>query len=210
MKYLHLMLQVFQQLSGTGAVIYFADMIFDSSGASNPSLCSIIMASAQVVATVVTVALVDRIGRKILLYISSAMTGLCMVALGYYFWMLENKKDTSNISWIPLGSLVIYIIGYSFGLGPISWLMSVEVLDPEIRSLGATVTAATCLILLTLVTFFFQPITQLITTAVTFWLFAFFCGLSILFVWMILPETKGIPIQEVQVLLAKKKMKPLD
>lgn len=195
-------------MSGVGAVIYFADHIFDSSGASDPTLYAIIMASAQVVATVATVVLIDRAGRKILMYISAATTGLCMVALGYYFWRLENNMDVSSISWIPLASLVIYIIGYSFGLGPIAWLMSVEVLDPEIRSFGATVTAATCLILLTLVTFFFQPMTKLITTAVTFWLFAFFCGLCVLFAWMILPETKGISIQEVQVLLAKKKRKP--
>lgn len=188
-------------------MIYYAETIFKNAGAQDPSLYSIIMSVAQVVATLVAVFLVDRAGRKILLYISSAMSGLCMVALGYYFWMLENKMDISDISWVPLCFLGIYIIGFSLGLGPISWLTTVEVLDPEIKSFGATLSAATNLIFHTLVTFFFRPMTELINTSHTFWLFAIFCGLSILFVWMILPETKGKSIQEVQIMLAKRKIK---
>lgn len=160
----------------------------------------------QAVATLIATALVDRAGRRILLFFSSLTSGLCLAALGYYFWLLEHKMDTSQVSWLPLCSLVLFVAGYSLGLGPVPWMMGVEVLDPEIKSFGATLTATVCQFGLTVITYSFQELQNMITTAGTFWLYAAVCALSMVFILFVIPETKGKSTQEIQNILSGKKV----
>lgn len=187
-------------------MIFFANSIFQNAGVSSPTICTIIVGITQSLATLISTILIDRAGRKILLFFSSLIAGLCLAALGYYFWLLEHKIDTAQVSWLPLCSLVFFIMGFSLGLGPIPWMMCVEVLDPEIKSFGATLSATTCLVGVTLVTYFFQQLKEMITTAGTFWLYAAICVLSMAFVLLVVPETKGKSTQEVQNMLAGKKL----
>lgn len=136
--------------------------------------------------------------------------GFSLVALGYYFWMLDHKMDTSNITWLPLCSIVFFIVGFSLGIGPIPWLVSSELLDPEIKSFGVTLTAATNLGGVTLVTFFFEPLVDLISAAYTFWVFSGVCVIGTIFILAVVPETKGKSVQEMQLLMAGKKLSTIN
>lgn len=199
-----IILKVFQQFSGANAVIFFSDMIFVEAKASSPAICTIVLGITLTLTTIASSFLIERTGRKILLLISIESMGFSLVALGFYFWMLDHKMDTTNLTWLPLSSIVLFMVGFSLGIGPIPWLISVEILDPEIKSFGATLAAVTNFGGVTLVTFFFEPLVELISAAYTFWVFAGVCLLGTIFILAIVPETKGKSVQEMQLLMAGK------
>lgn len=73
--------------------------------------------------------LIDRLGRKILLYMSSVAMTLTLGTLGTFFYMREEANvDVEAYGWIPLACLVIYVVGFSVGFGPVPWLMMGEIL----------------------------------------------------------------------------------
>lgn len=182
---------------------FFADNIFEKAGSSSPEKNSIIIGVTQTLAAVVSSILVERAGRKTLLLLSCILMGISLVALGYYFWLLDTDGNTSYVEWLPLTSLVTYMITFALGLGPIPWMMAGDLFTPEMQSLGSTVTAATNLFCLTLVTLFFRTLMDLISTAGTFWLFAIVCGIATVFTLVVIPETKGKTAEQVQNILAE-------
>ena len=73
--------------------------------------------------------MIDRFGRKILLYVSSVAMTVSLMVLGTFFYIKNcTDSDVTSYGWLPLGSFVIYVIGFSFGFGPIPWLMMGEIL----------------------------------------------------------------------------------
>lgn len=122
-----LCLMLFQQFSGINAVIFYAQGIFESAGSTmDPKICAIIVGVVQVLMTFVSAVLIDKAGRRILLLQSSIIMGLCLIALGIYFNLKDGDVDVSGIGFIPLGSVVLFIITFSLGFGPIPWMMMVS------------------------------------------------------------------------------------
>lgn len=193
-----ILFQVFQQLSGINGVIFFAGDIFKAAKAESPTLCTIILGIVQTTATIVASILVDKAGRKILLIISSTGMAICLVALGYYFHLKDTGAAVSELGWLPLGSLVGFIIVFSLGFGPLPWMMSGEILSSEIKSVGSGCAVAVNWGCVSLVTFYFQPLCQSLSTAVTFWGFAVICSIATLFSLIMVPETKGKSMQQIQ------------
>jgi facilitated trehalose transporter len=96
--------------------------------------------------------LIDRLGRKILLYISEVAMIITLFTLGTFFYYKNSGNDVSHIGWLPLASFVIYVIGFSTGMGPIPWLMLGEILPGKIRGSAASVATAfnwTCTFIVT-------------------------------------------------------------
>lgn len=115
-----LSLMLFQQFSGINAVIFYAQSIFDAAGSTlDPAICTIIVGVVQVVMTVASALLIEKAGRRILLLQSSVVMGLCLVMLGVYFHLKETGSDVTNISILPLASVVLFIVSFSLGFGPI-------------------------------------------------------------------------------------------
>lgn len=193
-----ILFQIFQQLSGVNGVIFFAGDIFKAAKAESPTLCTIILGIVQTTATIAASILVDKAGRKILLIISSAGMAICLVALGYYFHLKDTGAAVSELGWLPLGSLVGFIIVFSLGFGPLPWMMSGEILSSEIKSVGSGCAVAVNWGCVSLVTFYFQPLCQSLSTAVTFWGFAVICSIATLFSLIMVPETKGKSMQQIQ------------
>lgn len=161
----------------------------------------------QTLATAAASVLVERAGRKILLLISSITMGLCLVILGYYFFMKDHGGISPGLASLPVYTMGVLMVGFSVGLGPLPWMLSGEVLAPEIKSIGTAVAVTTNWTCVTLVTFFFKPMSALIGKAYTFWMFSVVCALSIVFVLAVVPETKGKSIDEVQQILSGKQKK---
>lgn len=84
----------------------------------------------NMITVLVSAALIDRLGRKILLYTSSTIMAITMTSLGIYFYFNEYVKSINidYLGWIPLVSMILYTIGFSIGFGPIPWLMMGEIL----------------------------------------------------------------------------------
>lgn len=139
------------------------------------------------------------------------------------FYLKERtEEDTSSYSFVPIIAVVAYIIVYCLGkyptfaclhfkknfnktflsgFGPLPWAVMGEMFPPNIKSLASTLTASFCWFLSFLLTLFFEDLKGAIGNDFTFWLFGIFCVVSVPFVFILLPETKGKSLQEIQEIL---------
>ncbi|XP_021940958.1 facilitated trehalose transporter Tret1-like isoform X2 [Zootermopsis nevadensis] len=123
-------LMFFQQMSGINAVVFYTVMIFEAAGSTlDGNTSTIIVGVVNFGSTFLATMLIDRFGRKVLLYISSVAMVLSLMVLGTFFYMKDHTDtDVAPYGLLPLVSSVVYVIGFSFGFGPIPWLMMGEIL----------------------------------------------------------------------------------
>lgn len=192
-------LMFFQQLSGINAVIFYTVSIFKDAGSTiDGNLCTIIVGVVNFGATFMATVLIDRLGRKILLYISEVAMIITLFTLGTYFYYKNSGNDVSHIGWLPLVSFVLYVIGFSSGMGPIPWLMLGEILPGKIRGSAASVATAfnwTCTFIVTKT---FADIIAAIGNHGAFWFFGFICIIGLFFTIFYVPETQGKSLEEIE------------
>ncbi|KAG5676724.1 hypothetical protein PVAND_006536 [Polypedilum vanderplanki] len=192
-------LMFFQQLSGINAVIFYTVSIFKDAGSTiDENLCTIIVGVVNFGATFFATVLIDRLGRKILLYISEVAMVITLLTLGTFFYYKNSGNDVSNIGWLPLASFVIYVIGFSSGVGPIPWLMLGEILPGKIRGSAASVATGfnwTCTFIVTKT---FADIVAAIGNHGAFWFFGVICLIGLFFVIFFVPETQGKSLEEIE------------
>lgn len=201
-----LSLMLFQQFSGINAVIFYTVDIFKSAGSTlDPSVCSIIVGVVQVLMTFASAALIEKAGRKILLLQSSIVMGTCLTTLGIYFYLKDNGTDVKAIGWLPLGAVVLFIISFSLGFGPIPWLIMGELFAPDVKGVASALAVMFNWTLVFVVTQTFGPLNDSIGGAMTFWLFALFMVICTFFVFIKVPETKGKTNAQIQAILSGSK-----
>lgn len=192
-------LMLFQQLTGINAVVFYASKIFEMAGSTiDKNLSSIIIGLVNFISTFIASALIDRLGRKILLYVSAVIMIITLTTLGTYFYLREAGINVDAFGWLPLASLVLYVLGFSIGFGPIPWLMLGEILPSKIRGTAASLATGfnwTCTFMVTKT---FQNTIAVIHMYGTVWLFAIFCFIGLLFVIFFLPETRGKTLEEIE------------
>ncbi|KAJ8894780.1 hypothetical protein PR048_000087 [Dryococelus australis] len=160
-----------------------------------PSTASIIIGVIQVIASFISTLVVDRAGRRIMLMASHSVMGICSIILGIYFHI---KEDVPNIGWLPLASLCVYIVLFSFGVGPIPWLMVGELFPAQIKGAASSIACLVNWLLSFIVTKFFSDLLTSIGPDYTFWMFGVILCVGTLFVFFIVPETKGKTLEEIQ------------
>ncbi|KAH0558174.1 hypothetical protein KQX54_014750 [Cotesia glomerata] len=166
-------LMAFQQLSGVNAVIFYTVTIFKAAGSSlNSDVAAIIVALVQAIMAGVAALIVDRSGRKPLLIFSSSFMAISLVALGLYFNLKDGGKDVSNLGWLPLVSLTLFMIAFSVGLGPIPWMIMGELFTTETKAMASGLAVMLNWFLVFLVTKTFPSMKEQLGAAVTFWVFA--------------------------------------
>lgn len=200
---LALALMYFQQFSGINAVLFYQDDIFATAmPKSNASLNIIYVCVAQVVATVAGSMLVDRLGRRLLLLLSGLGHTISLVLLGYYYMKKDDKTSGAefqeNYGWLALVSLIVFISSFSIGYGPIPWMMIPELSSAKVRSIIASIATAFNWGCVYIVTGYVKALINSTSPSLTYWLFAFICALSCLFVTVSLPETKGKSSEQIQ------------
>lgn len=198
-------LMLFQQFSGINAVIFYAQSIFEAAGSTlDPAICTIIVGVVQVVMTVTSALLIEKAGRRILLLQSSVMMGLCLIMLGVYFSMKEGGSDVTNISILPLGSVVLFIICFSLGFGPIPWMMMGELFASDVKGVASAIAVMFNWTLVFIITKTFGMMQKSWGSGPTFYFFAFFMILGTIMVFVKVPETKGKSNAQIQAILAGK------
>ncbi|KAH8279188.1 hypothetical protein KR026_003382, partial [Drosophila bipectinata] len=192
-------LMFFQQFSGINAVIFYTVSIFKEAGTSIDSyVCTIIVGVVNFMATFAASALIDRIGRKILLHFSNFAMIVTLSILGAFFYCKIHGPDFSHMGWLPLACFVIYVIGFSMGFGPIPWLMMGEILPAKVRGPAASVVTSFNWACTFIVTKTFQDMIDLLGTHGAFWLFAGVCVVGVFFVIFCVPETRGKTLEEIE------------
>lgn len=195
-------LMTFQQLSGVNAVIFYSVEIFRAAGSIlNPKVSAIIVGIVQVVVTYAASAMVDRAGRRILLLLSASIMGLCLAILGLYFALKNRGDDVPNIGWLPLICVAVFIVMFSLGFGPLPWMMMGELFASNVKGAASSIAVCANWTLVFIVTFSFGKLIDWMGEHWTFWLFAIICCIATVFIYFVVPETKGKTLTEIQRIL---------
>lgn len=166
---------------------------------------TIIVGTVNFIATLLSVFLIDRLGRRILLLLSITIMAFSLVALGLFFFLQDvNPEVAENLGWLPLTSLCMYIISFALGFGPIPWLMISELYSKDINAIASPLTGFVNPCLTFLVSSTFNMLSRAIGTGPTFWIYAGWCFVGIFYVFFMVPETKGKSLAEIQQMLANK------
>ncbi|XP_076178837.1 facilitated trehalose transporter Tret1 [Ptiloglossa arizonensis] len=192
----------FQQASGVNAVIFYTVMIFEASGSSMPpTLASIVVAFVQLVMSGIAAVIVDRAGRKPLLVLSAGVASFSLIALGYYFNMKDDGTDVSSYGWLPLTSLIVFMVAFSIGLGPVPWMLMGELFSAETKAIASSIAVVLNWFMVFVVTKTFPTMNDELGTSATFWIFAAIMASAVAFTYFLVPETKGKTYPEIQLLL---------
>jgi sugar porter (SP) family MFS transporter len=192
------LLAVFQQFTGINTIIYYAPIVVGYTGFGSSSRTGSLEGAALVgvvnmLATIVAIFLVDRLGRRPLLLTGVAGMLITLTAMGFMF-----RIGPSRVGMLLLIALLLYIVCFAIGLGPVYWLMSAELFPTRLRGTGASAASTANWSANLLVTITFLTLITGIGPSTTFWIYAFFALLCLLYVWRTIPETKGRPLEKIE------------
>ena len=187
-----LTLAALQQFAGINTVIYYAPTIMQDTGlsASNAILYSVFIGVINFGMTIVALRLIDRVGRRPLLLVSLLGMLGSLAALGLAF-----VADLSSV--IILLFILLYIVAFAVGMGPVFWVILGEIFPTGNRAAGVGAGSTMNWSANFAVSLAFLPLLSAIGTGETFWLFAVVCAFGIWFVGRYVPETKDREFPEV-------------
>lgn len=202
------MLSVFQQAVGINAVLYYAPRIFDSMGMGNPMVQTVIMGIVNIVFTLVAVFTVEKFGRKPLL-----IWGSLGMAIGAAGVAISNVVAVAPI--VPVISIMVYSASFMFSWGPICWVLISEIFPNTIRSAAVAVAVAFQWIFNFLVSSTFVPLYNMsmgnlgdrFGHCFVYAMYGAICVIAALFVYRLVPETKGKTLEDMTNLWTKKAKK---
>lgn len=118
---------------GSPVLLNYASILFRDSGSTlDPALSAIIMISIQLIATTTSSSLVDKIGRRILMILSSSGTAIGLAAMGTYVYFSFKGTDLSSFNWVPVTSLSFAVLSCNIGIIPLVFVILLEVLPPKV------------------------------------------------------------------------------
>lgn len=182
---------MFNQLSGINALLYYAPRIFELGGAGADSalLQSVSVGGANLVFTVLAFFLIDRHGRKPLLYFGSVATALALILVGL---QLESPHPNGAL---VLAGLLGFIAAFAISQGAVIWVFLSEVFPSAVRGKGQALGSTTHWVMAAAITWTFP----IFAAQVGGWVFVFFGAmmlLQFLWVWKVMPETNGIALED--------------
>ena len=194
--FIGIMLSVFQQAVGINAVLFYAPRIFESVGAGDPMLRTVIMGVVNISFTLVAVFTVDKFGRKPLLICGSVGMGI-----GALSFALSNAFAWSGMFQIV--SIMLYAACFMFSWGPICWVLIAEIFPNTIRGGAVAIAVAFQWIFNFLVSSTFVPMYEMELTpgdgfghVFAYALYGIICMIAAIFVWKLVPETKGKTLED--------------
>ncbi|XP_014251294.1 facilitated trehalose transporter Tret1-2 homolog [Cimex lectularius] len=194
-----------QQFCGILALLTFTTTIFAASGSSlGASKATITVGLFQLFGSCVSSVIVDRSGRRILLLISYTFMGVSLSLLSLYFYALSVKFDVSRFNWLPVICLSVHVVAYALGAGPVPYVVMSDTLAPEIRGLATSVIILWGMIFSFMSVQIFPFLVTTIGSHGSFLFFAGFCFVGVVFTWALVPETKGVPLEQVLARLNRK------
>jgi sugar porter (SP) family MFS transporter len=199
-------LAVLQQVTGINAIIYYANEIFAEAGFTTAEAQAkatlYAVGLVNVLATLIAVAWVDRFGRRPLLLTGVVGMGVSLAAVGVSFATLStsaaSEQHATTAGIVTVIALVVFIASFAFSMGPIVWTMISEIYPNRVRGRAISVATAVNWFAAFLVAQFFLSIVDAIGESTTFFVFSLLCIVTFVFVWFLVPETKGRSLEEIQ------------
>jgi len=190
-------LQVVQQFTGMNVVMYYAPRIFRDMGYDTASQMwfTAIVGITNVLATFIAIGLVDRWGRRPILYTGFAVMAL---GLGVVGAMMHFGVDGRSEQAFTVAMLLVFIVGFAMSAGPLIWVLCSEVQPLKGRDFGIGCSTFTNWIANMIVGATFLSLLNGIGHAATFWLYAALNVAFLGFTWAFVPETKGVTLEQIE------------
>lgn len=200
---LAVLLALFQQFCGINAIMYYSTKIFATAGGSTNAAftSSVWVGLINLLFTFVAIGFVDKVGRRPLLLIGTAVQA---IALGLVGWMFHTGENGLPL----LLCVILFIAAFAMAMGPITWLLCSEIFPNKVRGRAMSVAAFTiwtaCYIVAQ--TFPMMNDNPAIGPAKTFWIYGGVSLVSFLFVLVLIPETKGRTLEEIEKMWGEKNL----
>jgi MFS transporter, SP family, xylose:H+ symportor len=195
---LAVLIAMFNQLSGINALMYYAPQIFKSAGAGENSalLQTVAVGGTNLLFTMFALVIIDHFGRKNLMFVGSIgyIVSLSTVAWAFFHY---STGFTSVGSAVVLIGLLLFIASHAFGQGAVIWVFISEIFPNRVRARGQALGSFTHWLMCAIVSWTF-PVVASISGGYAFAFFAAMMVLQLLFVIFLMPETKGIPLEQIQ------------
>lgn len=193
-----IVLAVLQQFSGINAVIYYGPEIFRSAGLDNGNalLFQVVIGTVNLLATFIAIAYADKYGRKFLLKMGLTGMIISLTGCGIIFYMGHAQ------GWLLLILMLVYITCFACSIGPVTWIVINEIFPTHARVRAVTVCTLALWIAVWLVGQFFPWLLEKVGPAYTFWAFAGFSAINLLFSLTVVKETSGKTLEEMETAFA--------
>ena len=190
-------MQIWQQVCGINTVMYYSSSILLAAGFGSEDdpataiYCSMIVAFANMSMSVVAVVLIDRVGRRPLAIVSliGVIGSLLLLSASFY---------GDGMPWLSLVSLILYIVFFAPGMGPIPWAVNSEIYPLFVRAPANSIATCANWVSNLIVSFTFLTLSDQVGETITFLIYAVIALLALFFVLFLLPETKGLSLEDVQ------------
>ena len=201
--FIGIMLSVFQQAVGINAVLYYAPRIFGDMGMENPMVVTVFMGVINILFTLVAIFTVEKLGRKPLL-----IWGSLGMALGAFGVAITFGHE--GLEMVTAASIMVYAASFMFSWGPITWVLIAEIFPNTIRGGAVAIAVAFQWIFNFIVSSTFVPMFNMHLTEgddfghwFTYGLYGIICVIAAVFVWRLVPETKGKTLEDMTKLWKK-------
>jgi sugar porter (SP) family MFS transporter len=211
-----------QQFVGINTVIYYAPTLFliaGFEGARAAITATVAVGLVNVGSTVLSMFLIDRIGRRKLYFIGVTGMMFALATLGLFFLFKDNLGD--NLKWVTVSTVLFYIMFFAISLGPLGWLIISEIFPLKIRGVGMSIGALSNWFFNGIVAFTFLKLAWFFTgdgmeisktvikdgqeviqtdpnPAGAFFLYAFIAVLGLIWGYKYIPETRGVTLEKIE------------
>jgi sugar porter (SP) family MFS transporter len=186
-------LAIFQQITGINAVLYYAPEIFKATGTGINAafLQTVTVGAVNVLFTFVAILFVDHLGRRLLLITGTFIQMIALLFIGYSF-------HTNQLGVIVLAWILIYVAAFAMAMGPVVWVVIAEIFPTRIRGRAVSIATVALWIACYAVSQTFPMLVDRFGSAITFWLYAASCFVFLVFLLLMLPETRGKSLEEIE------------
>lgn len=189
-------LAILQQITGVNTILFYGSVIFTEQvghqSASAALLANVVVGITNLVFTIVSLAIIDRIGRRPVLMLAAGGMGAALVVLGALF------KVSPGSAYAIMGVILVYVAFFAVGMGPGVWVVMSELFPTRLRGRAMAIATVALWSACTVLTLTFLSLVNAVGAYGAFWIYAAICFFTLWFVWKSVPETKGRTLEEIE------------